>query len=243
MAEPGPLDELHRALSHLLRAANRVRVKPRPRRSAAAAGRRQHGWSHWTRCSPATPTWICPLRWPPPPGGDWQTRWGWWRWRGRRSPRRCPPHARGTCFSTALRQVISYGYSRCRAPLLKRAVTAFRDESMPAAAGGPALAWFATPTAAHDMWDDESCSRCLTRHVRLARESGALTLLPLVPQRPDGTAPRSQASSTWWRPSSRRSPRSPRRLAASPRRTAPSRAGRLEGPRHRGIQADLHQRP
>ena len=73
--------------------------------------------------------------------------------------------------------VITEGYA-AGAPLLERAVGAFRTEDMPAADAVRWL-WLATH-AAHDLWDDESWEQLCTRHVALARQAGALTVLPIA---------------------------------------------------------------
>jgi hypothetical protein len=73
--------------------------------------------------------------------------------------------------------VFTDGYAS-GAPLLKRAVRAFRTEEMPRA---EALRWLWLATrASHDLWDDESWEWLSTQHVRLARQSGALTVLPIA---------------------------------------------------------------
>ncbi|MGX7677516.1 helix-turn-helix transcriptional regulator [Jatrophihabitans sp. DSM 45814] len=73
--------------------------------------------------------------------------------------------------------VITDGYA-AGAPLLKRAVNAFRTGKLPTDEAIRWL-WFATH-AAHDLWDDESWELLCTRHVRLARQAGALAVLPLA---------------------------------------------------------------
>jgi DNA-binding CsgD family transcriptional regulator len=70
--------------------------------------------------------------------------------------------------------VITDGYA-AGAPLVKRAVSAFRVEDMDAV-DVPRWLWLATH-AAHDLWDDESWEWLCGRHVRLARQAGALTML------------------------------------------------------------------
>jgi DNA-binding CsgD family transcriptional regulator len=62
------------------------------------------------------------------------------------------------------------------APMLKRAVNAFRDEAVPAE---EALRWL--PFArrmSHEAWDDEGWHALSTRLIGLARQAGALTVLP-----------------------------------------------------------------
>jgi DNA-binding CsgD family transcriptional regulator len=64
------------------------------------------------------------------------------------------------------------------APLLKRAVRAFRCEDLPT---HDAIRWLWPAThAAHDLWDDESWELLSARHVKIARDVGALTVLPLA---------------------------------------------------------------
>jgi tetratricopeptide (TPR) repeat protein len=73
--------------------------------------------------------------------------------------------------------VITEGYA-VGAPLLQRAVSAFRRDDLPLL---DAIRWLWHAThAAHDLWDDESWELLCTRHVQLARHVGALTLLPLA---------------------------------------------------------------
>ena len=72
---------------------------------------------------------------------------------------------------------ITNGYA-AGAPLLKRAVRAFRCEDLPT---HDAIRWLWPAThAAHDLWDDESWELLSARHVKIARDVGALTVLPLA---------------------------------------------------------------
>jgi DNA-binding CsgD family transcriptional regulator len=64
------------------------------------------------------------------------------------------------------------------APLLERAVSAFRTADMPAPEAARWL-WLATH-AAHDLWDDESWEELCDRHIALARQAGALFVLPIA---------------------------------------------------------------
>jgi DNA-binding CsgD family transcriptional regulator len=76
-----------------------------------------------------------------------------------------------------LAAVITDGYA-VGAPLLKRAVRAFQTESL---GPGEAIRWlWLAAHAAHDLWDDEGWERLSSRHVELARQAGALTVLPLA---------------------------------------------------------------
>jgi DNA-binding CsgD family transcriptional regulator len=63
-------------------------------------------------------------------------------------------------------------------PLLRRALRAFRDDALPTDEGLRWL-WHACITAAH-LWDHDTWDVLATRFVRLARDTGALTLLPLA---------------------------------------------------------------
>ena len=73
--------------------------------------------------------------------------------------------------------VITDGYG-AGTPLLKRALSAFRTEGTPRAEALRWL-WFATHVA-HDLWDDESWELLCGRNVDLARQAGALMLLPIA---------------------------------------------------------------
>jgi DNA-binding CsgD family transcriptional regulator len=70
--------------------------------------------------------------------------------------------------------MITEGYA-VGAPILKRALSAFRSEYLPVDEGLRWL-WFAGQSAL-DLWDDESWEVLATRHVQLARDAGALSVL------------------------------------------------------------------
>ncbi|HEY2372164.1 MAG TPA: AAA family ATPase [Gaiellaceae bacterium] len=73
--------------------------------------------------------------------------------------------------------VITEGYE-AGAPVLQRAVRAFRSDDLDPV---DAIRWLWHAThAAHDLWDDESWEVLCTRHIDLARQVGALALLPLA---------------------------------------------------------------
>ena len=63
-------------------------------------------------------------------------------------------------------------------PILRRALSTFRNEQI---SGEEALRWLwlASRTAV-DLWDDETWDVLSTRHVQLARDAGALTVLPMI---------------------------------------------------------------
>jgi DNA-binding CsgD family transcriptional regulator len=63
-------------------------------------------------------------------------------------------------------------------PMLKRALRAFRSDELSTAEGIHWL-WLACRTAM-DLWDDESWFVLSARQVQLARDAGALTILPLA---------------------------------------------------------------
>lgn len=63
-------------------------------------------------------------------------------------------------------------------PMLRRALSAFRGPNLP---DEEALRWLAKAgRTARDLWDHESMQALATRHVRLARDAGAFTVLPLA---------------------------------------------------------------
>ncbi len=76
-----------------------------------------------------------------------------------------------------LATVITEGHA-AGAPLLRCAVSAFQTEAL---APADAIRWlWLAAHAAHDLWDDQSWERLSSQHVRLARQTGALTVLPLA---------------------------------------------------------------
>ena len=73
--------------------------------------------------------------------------------------------------------LVTEGYS-ASAPPLKRAVSAFCSEDISAE---DALRWlWAVCSTAVRLWDDRSWDRLLSRYVRLARDTGALGVLPVA---------------------------------------------------------------
>ena len=83
----------------------------------------------------------------------------------------------GDLILDGLACVITDGYAE-GAPLLKQAVHVFRDADLPIREAVRWL-WFATHCA-HDLWDDESWDVLSSRLVLLARQAGALTVLPIA---------------------------------------------------------------
>jgi DNA-binding CsgD family transcriptional regulator len=73
--------------------------------------------------------------------------------------------------------LVTEGY-QAGTPALRRALLAFRGQDIPAEEG---LSWlWLAGRAAMAVWDDETWHILASRHVRLARESGALSELPLA---------------------------------------------------------------
>jgi DNA-binding CsgD family transcriptional regulator len=63
-------------------------------------------------------------------------------------------------------------------PLLKQSLSAFRSQDISTEEG---LRWlWLAGRVADDLWDDESWEVLCTRHVELARQAGALTVLPIA---------------------------------------------------------------
>ena len=73
--------------------------------------------------------------------------------------------------------LITDGYE-AGTPVAQRAVSAFRD---PGLAVEDVMRWsFVAAHTAHDLWDDEGWEALSTRHLQLARDVGALGLLPIA---------------------------------------------------------------
>ncbi|MDV7089159.1 helix-turn-helix transcriptional regulator [Rhodococcus opacus] len=74
------------------------------------------------------------------------------------------------------------GY-RAGAPILRRGLKAFRQEVLPTDDDIRRWLWLACPIAqsvAHELWDDEAWHELATRAVQLARDTGALGVLPVA---------------------------------------------------------------
>jgi DNA-binding CsgD family transcriptional regulator/tetratricopeptide (TPR) repeat protein len=83
----------------------------------------------------------------------------------------------GDLLLGSLAVLFTDGYAAA-VPLAKEALQAFRNADTSAASDQPWL-WLASITAA-DFWDDESWSILTARHVRVARDIGDLSELPLT---------------------------------------------------------------
>jgi hypothetical protein len=94
--------------------------------------------------------------------------------------RRAPPAhdpRNGDMLLDGLAVLFTHGYPAA-VPISKRALQAFCSEDISMEEGLRWL-WLASVTAA-DLWDDESWHVLSTRHVKIAREAGALSELPLA---------------------------------------------------------------
>jgi DNA-binding CsgD family transcriptional regulator/tetratricopeptide (TPR) repeat protein len=87
-----------------------------------------------------------------------------------------PPGA-NDLFMDGLALLVTEGHAAA-APMLKRARNAFASEYVPAEEGLRGL-WLAG-SANLTLWDDESWDRLSSRHVELARDAGALGVLPMA---------------------------------------------------------------
>ena len=87
-----------------------------------------------------------------------------------------PPRASDLLLD-GLALLITEGYA-AGTPTLRRAVSAFRDEDMSRGDGRRWL-WLASRVAAF-LWDDEAWDVLSARFVGLARDAGALSVLPLA---------------------------------------------------------------
>src|SRR5262249_41619523 len=91
-------------------------------------------------------------------------------------PARQPPRPTDLLLD-GLAAVIEDGYP-AGAPMLRRAVTAFRQEDDFA---DDELRWLQLAArAAFEVWDDEAWDVLSARHVQLVRDAGALSNLPLA---------------------------------------------------------------
>jgi DNA-binding CsgD family transcriptional regulator len=95
----------------------------------------------------------------------------------RAAPASSQPSRASDLLLDGLALLITDGYA-AGAPTLKRAVNAFRGEDMSRVEGGRWL-WLASRVAAF-LWDDEAWDAISDRFVQLARDTGALSVLPLA---------------------------------------------------------------
>ncbi|GAA3070867.1 LuxR family transcriptional regulator [Pseudonocardia yunnanensis] len=95
----------------------------------------------------------------------------------RSMPRPSPPEHAADLFLEGLAVRFTDGHGAAM-PIVERALAAFRSPDLSDEVGLRWF-WFACRTA-RDLWDHETWDVLATRHVRLAREAGALTALPLA---------------------------------------------------------------
>jgi DNA-binding CsgD family transcriptional regulator len=95
----------------------------------------------------------------------------------RASPAVPQPPSAPNLLLDGLALLITEGYAAA-APTLKRALSAFSSEDISTEEGLRWL-WLACP-AAQILWDDQSWDLLSTRHVQLARDAGALGVLPIA---------------------------------------------------------------
>ena len=156
MAQAGPLDELQRARCDLLRAqvtfaSSHGRDAPRDTYLGAFTAALFAG-----RLSPAVEDVARAARMAPAP----------------LVPGRAPD-----LLLDGLALLVTEGYA-AGTPALKRALLAFRGQDIPAEEG---LSWlWLAGRAAMAVWDDETWHILASRHVKLARDAGALSELPLA---------------------------------------------------------------
>jgi DNA-binding CsgD family transcriptional regulator len=174
MAQAGPLDELQRARGDLLRAqiafasSHGRDAPPLMLRAARQLEALDAGLARETyleaftaalfvgRLSPAVGDVARAARMAPAPPG--------------------PPRAPDLLLD-GLALLVTEGYA-AGTPALRRALLAFRGQDIPAVEG---LSWlWLAERAAMAVWDDETWDILASRHVKLAREAGALSELPLA---------------------------------------------------------------
>ena len=88
------------------------------------------------------------------------------------------PSAAADLLLDALAVRFTDGYAE-GAPSLKHALRTFRDAGL-AGHEGPNLLWYTHINVAADLWDDETLEALAARFLQLARDAGALALLPLA---------------------------------------------------------------
>jgi len=95
----------------------------------------------------------------------------------RAAPAASEPPSAPDLLLDGLTLLITQGYAAA-APTLKQALSAFSSEGISREEALRWL-WLACPTAVR-LWDDESWDLLSTRHVQLARDAGALGVLPIA---------------------------------------------------------------
>jgi DNA-binding CsgD family transcriptional regulator len=93
------------------------------------------------------------------------------------APARSMPPSAPDLLLDGLALMVTEGRARAT-PTLKQAVRAFRNDDL---STGDRLRWlWLAGRVTQDLWDDESWEVLCTQHVRLARQTGALTVLPIA---------------------------------------------------------------
>ena len=95
----------------------------------------------------------------------------------RQAPAPSQPPRAADLLLDGLSLLFTEGYP-AGAPVVKQALSAFRSEEM-SPEDGLRWLWLAS-RAAVDLWDDETWDVLATRHVRLARDAGGLSVLPMA---------------------------------------------------------------
>jgi DNA-binding CsgD family transcriptional regulator len=175
IAEAGPLDELEHARAELLRgqiafAANRGGDAPRLLLKAAKRFEGLDVRLARETYLEALTTAVYAARFVP--GSDLGVAEA-----AAAAPRPSPPPSAPDLLLDGLALLMTESFTAA-APTLKRAVRAFSSPALSDEEGLRWL-WFATPTAVR-LWDDESWDRLSARHVELARDAGALGVLPVA---------------------------------------------------------------
>ena len=128
----------------------------------------------------------------------------------RAAPRSSQPPRASDLLLDGLTLLITEGYA-AGAPTLRRAVNAFRGEDMSQGEGRRWL-WLVSRVAAF-LWDDEAWDAISARFVQVARDAGALSVLPLALTTRTGAHLFAgdwlwplRWSTSWWRLTRRRVP-------------------------------------
>ena len=176
MAQAGPLDELQRARADLLRAQIAFAVNrgsDAPPLLLKAAKRLEPLDVRLSRETYLEALWAAMFVGRLASGGGLLEV----AQAARGAPRSLQPARAADRLLDGLALLITEGYS-AGTPMLRRALSAFRSEDISREEGLRWL-WLAC-RAAVALWDDETWELLSTRHVQLARDAGALSVLPIA---------------------------------------------------------------
>ena len=176
MAQAGPLDELQRARADLLRAQIAFAVNrgsDAPPLLLKAAKRLEPLDVRLSRETYLEALWAAMFVGRLASGGGLLEV----AQAARGAPRSSQPPRAADRLLDGLALLITEGYS-AGTPMLRRALSAFRSEDISREEGLRWL-WLAC-RAAVALWDDETWELLSTRHVQLARDAGALSVLPIA---------------------------------------------------------------